>query len=65
MITEEFGINSLSVPRLAPDTEEAIADAMEQAATLRSRADEIEEQIAGDADEYVNRFLTGDNRHLE
>ncbi|MFQ6006343.1 MAG: hypothetical protein ACE5OQ_12660 [Woeseia sp.] len=58
-------IHSLSVPRLAPDTEEAIADAMEQAATLRSRADEIEEQIAGDADEYVNRFLAGDNRHLE
>ncbi len=58
-------ISDLTVPRFAPDIEEGIADAMEEAASLRSKADEIEEQIASAADDYVRRFLSGEDQHFD
>jgi hypothetical protein len=58
-------ITSISVPRLDPAIEERIADAMEQAANLRGQANELEDQIAADAEDYLNRFLSGDRQHIE
>jgi hypothetical protein len=58
-------ISSLSVPRLDVQDEEFIADAMEEAAELRAHANEIEEKIANEAEEFVNRFLAGDRSHVE
>ncbi len=58
-------IKSLTVPRFDMKIENAIADAMEEAANLRAQADEMEEQLASEAEELLNRFLTGDQSHLE
>lgn len=52
-------ISAISVPRLSSENEDKIADAMEEAAACRARADEIEEQISEDAESYLNSFLAG------
>ncbi|MGR3823693.1 MAG: hypothetical protein ACU0A5_14085 [Salipiger marinus] len=58
-------IKSLTVPRFDASIEDAIADAMEEAANLRAQADEMEEQLAAEAEDFLNRFLSGDRSHLE
>lgn len=58
-------ISCLSVPRLEVTVEELIADAMEEAAQLRAQANELEEQIAVEAEDYLGRFLAGDADHTE
>ena len=57
-------VSVLTVPRLSGIIEDQIADAMEQAAELRAQADQLDEQIAAKAEEILNRFLTGDRKHL-
>jgi hypothetical protein len=58
-------VSSLSVPRLEARVEETIADAMEETAQLRDKANELEEQIAAEAEDHLNRFLSGDLRHIQ
>lgn len=58
-------IADMYVPRLAGALEGEIADLMEDAAKLRSEADEIEERIAAQAEGHVNSFLRGQLEHLE
>ena len=58
-------VSRLSIPRLRQSTEDKIADAMEAATELRADADSIEEQISAEAEEYVIRFLSGGQEHLE
>ena len=49
----------LSVPRLPTAIEDKIADMMEQAAILRTQADELEKQVADEAEGHLNQFLSG------
>ncbi|MBN8957921.1 MAG: hypothetical protein J0H17_15325 [Rhizobiales bacterium] len=58
-------ICDLSVPRLQTSVEDKVADAMEEAAKLRARADELEEEVATEADDHVSRFLAGERHHIE
>ena len=58
-------IYELSLPRLQTSVEDKIADAMEEAAKLRARADELEEEVAAEADDHVSRFLAGERHHVE
>jgi hypothetical protein len=58
-------VSRLSIPRLPSSTEEEIANGFEEAAKLRAQADDLEDQIAAEAEACVNRFLSGDHQHLE
>ena len=58
-------VEALTVPRLRSVVEGGIADMMEEASKLRTQADELEEQIAAEAEDHVNRFLSGDWLHIE
>ena len=53
-------VQTLSVPRFPTAIEDRIADLMEEASRLRTQADEVEELVAAEAEELVNRFLSGD-----
>ena len=52
-------VSMLSVPRLPTAIEDKIADMMEQAAILRTQADELEKQVADEAEGHLNQFLLG------
>lgn len=52
-------VSTISVPRLASKIEDEIADAMEKSAACRAQADEIEEQISDEAENYIAAFLAG------
>ncbi|WP_141694023.1 hypothetical protein [Methyloligella halotolerans] len=58
-------IKNLTVPRISAGIEDRIADAMEEAAHLRGKADELEEKISAEAEEHLNQFLGGDLGHIE
>ena len=58
-------VQTLSVPRLPGVIECGIADLMEEASRLRTQADELEEQIAAEAEDHVKRFLLGEWLHVE
>lgn len=47
----------MTVRCLAKAVEEAIADDMEEAAALRAHANSIEDEIANEADNVVQRFF--------
>ena len=51
-------VSGISVPRLPTAIEDKIADMMEEAATLRTQADELEKQIADEAEGHLNQFLS-------
>ena len=51
-------VSGISVPRLPTAIEDKIADMMEEAATLRTQADELEKQIANEAEGHLNQFLS-------
>lgn len=55
-------ISTIPVPRLTSSIEDEIADLMESSADSRTKADEIEEEIAAAAETLIDRFLTGDSR---
>ena len=46
------------MPRLPTAIEDKIADMMEEAATLRTQANELEKQIADEAEDHLNQFLS-------
>jgi len=50
-------MKSMTIPRLADSEEARIADDMERAAKLHSEANELEDQISGEADTIVRTFL--------
>ena len=54
-------IKSLSIPRLAQSVEDEIAQTAEDAARLRSEADELELSLAEDAELIITRFLASHN----
>lgn len=58
-------VASAMVPRLSTKTEDRIADLMEEAAQARDEADELEEQIAREAEHLIDRFLAGDREAIE
>ena len=51
-------VSGISVPRLPTAIEDKIADMMEEAATLRTQANELEKQIADEAEDHLNQFLS-------
>ena len=51
-------VSGLSVPRLPTATEDKIADMMEETVTLRTQADELEKQIADEAERHLTQFLS-------
>lgn len=53
---------ALPIPRLEKSVENQIADLAEAAAEDRAKADEIETLMAAEADELLNRFVSGDVR---
>ena len=46
------------MPRLPTAIEDKIADMMEEAATLRTQADELEKHIANEAEGHLTQFLS-------
>ncbi|WP_422368826.1 hypothetical protein [Pelagibius sp.] len=54
---EVFDVQHFTVPRLAKVTENAIADRVEEAASLRDAADTLESEIASDAETIVSEFV--------
>jgi type I restriction enzyme, S subunit len=61
---EPKDISAFPVVRLGDVLEEEIGELMSRAAILRSEADEIENNIASQAEELINRFVTGDFNDL-
>ena len=51
-------VSGISVPRLPTAIEDKIADMMEEAVTLRTQADELEKQIADEAEGHLTQFLS-------
>jgi|TARA_R100000789_G_scaffold96710_1_gene98527 type I restriction enzyme S subunit len=50
-------INNMTVPRLSATAEDAIADDMEEAATLMAHANSVEDDISERAEKIVQKFL--------
>lgn len=50
----------LPIPRLDERVEQELADQMEASAVARGRADEVEMEIAADAEALIDKFLAGD-----
>jgi type I restriction enzyme, S subunit len=57
-------IATFPVVRLGKTREDAIADLMERAASVRAEADELENEIAAAAEAILDRFLAGDTRDV-
>ncbi len=53
-------VSTLPIPRLDAKTEAQLADLMDEAANARDLADEIEQQLAHDAEILIDKFLSGD-----
>lgn len=53
-------IAMLDLPRLDANDENGIADLAEQSATLRGKADILENDLATDAEAIIDRFIAGD-----
>jgi hypothetical protein len=52
-------IENMAIPRLSSVAETEIADAMEDAAALSAKANEVEDKIAEEAETIVRAFLVG------
>lgn len=53
-------VATVQVPRLGLAIENRLADLMDEAAAARDQADELERQVAHDAEILVDKFLSGD-----
>lgn len=53
-------LRGLVIPRLGAAVEGAIADLMDAAAKARDEADELEQELARDAEHVIDKFLSGD-----
>lgn len=49
----------VAIPRLAPATEEKLADLMDASAVARDKADELEQQLGVEAERLIDLFLEG------
>lgn len=54
----------MPVVRLSPALEGEIADKMEEAVKLRAEADELENELAADAEAIIDRFMAGDMKDV-
>lgn len=59
---EPADVATFPVVRLGNQLETEIADLAEQAIALRAEADELENDLAADAETLIDRFLAGDSR---
>jgi hypothetical protein len=57
---EPKDIARVPIVRLAPSDEDYIADRAEQAAAWRAQADQLENEIADEAEHILNQFLAGE-----
>jgi hypothetical protein len=55
-------VATVAVPRLSRDIENHLADMMEESAKARGIADDLEKTLASDAENLIDRFLSGDRR---
>lgn len=55
-------VATVAVPRLSPDVENHLADMIEESAKARGIADDLEKTLASDAENLIDRFLSGDRR---
>lgn len=53
-------VQTLTVPRLGKKTEDRLADLMDQSAVARDTADELEQEVAAEAEGLIDQFLAGD-----
>src|SRR5574338_146006 len=53
-------VAAIPVVRLSPMLEDKIADRMEESVKLRADADELENELAADAEAIIDRFMAGD-----
>lgn len=53
-------VATVQVPRLGSAIENRLADLMDEAAVARDEADELERQVAHDAEALIDKFLSGD-----
>lgn len=53
-------VAALVVPRLDKKVEDELADLMEESAKARDEADEVESKVAHEAENIVDRFMSGD-----
>lgn len=52
-------VQTLTVPRLGKKTEDRLADLMDQSAVARDTADELEQEVAAEAEGLIDQFLAG------
>lgn len=57
-------VAAIRVVRLSPVLEDEIADTMEEAVKLRADADDLENDLATDAEGIIDRFIAGDTRDV-
>jgi type I restriction enzyme S subunit len=53
-------VAKIPIVRFTPEQENEIADKMEMSVNLRAEADELENEIAADAEVIIDRFIAGD-----
>lgn len=58
-------VASVAIPRLDAQTENLLADLMDKAAVERDEADELEREVAHDAELLVAKFLSGETALFE
>ena len=58
-------IANVAIPRLGKKTEDLLADLMDEAAIARDEADELEREVAHDAELLIARFLSGHTESFE
>jgi hypothetical protein len=53
-------VQTLTVPRLGQSIEDRLADLMDESAIARDTADELEQEVAADAEGLIDQFIAGD-----
>jgi len=57
-------VATVAVPRLSPNIENHLADMMEESAKARGIADDLEKTLATDAENLIDRFLSGNRSNF-
>lgn len=52
-------VQTLTVPRLGQNIENRLADLMDESAVARDMADELEQEVAADAEDLIDQFMAG------
>ena len=61
---EPADVTSIPIVRLDKQLEDEIASCAEEAINLRAEADELENELAADAEAVIDRFISGDMRDV-